>query len=107
MKEFDLVEGSPVVLYLREPKEKVWGVLIAVRSAGVVVRGLDLRTFDDWVRQEARGEEAAIGLVTLFYPMERVERMEGDETIGPLEGFADRFYREVGRSIRQALGLVS
>ena len=107
MKAFDLVEGSPVVLYLREPKEKVWGVLISVRSAGLVVRGIDLRTFDDWLRQEARGEDPAIGLVTLFYPMDRVERMEGDETIGPIEGCADRFAREVGRTIRQALGIDS
>lgn len=105
MSEFDLIEGGPVIVYLREPKEKVWGLLLSILPAGLVVRGLDLRTFDDWLRQEARGDEPAIGLVTLFYPMGRVERMERDESIGPLEGYADRFRREVGRSVRQVLGL--
>lgn len=105
MKQFDLVEGAPVIVYLREPKEKVFGLLLAILPAGLVVRGLDLQTFDDWLRQEARGEEPGIGLVTIFYPMGRVERLERDESIGPLEGYADRFRREVGRSVRQVLGL--
>lgn len=99
------MEGAPVVLYLCEPKEKIWGLLLAILPSGIVVRGLDLRSFDDWLRQEARGEEPGIGLVTLFYPMSRVERMERDESIGPIEGYADRFRREVGRSVRQVLGL--
>ena len=62
------------------------------------------RDFDDWMRQEARGE-SGLGLVTLFYPMSRVERMERDETVGGLEGIADRFRRETGRSIAEAAGL--
>ena len=47
-----LARGTPVVLYLQEPKEKVWGLLIGLETSGVVVRGLDLQTFDDWMRQE-------------------------------------------------------
>jgi len=105
LSDFDLIEGGPVIVYLREPKEKVWGLLLSILPSGLVVRGLDLRTFDDWLRQEARAEEPGIGLVTLFYPMGRVERMERDESIGPIEGYADRFRREVGRSVRQVLGL--
>ena len=47
-----------MVLYLSAPKEKVWGLLrLAMATAGVVVRGIDLAAFDDWMRQEARGEE--------------------------------------------------
>jgi hypothetical protein len=105
VKGVDLDPGAPVVLYLQEPKEKIWGLLIALLPAGIVVRGLDLRTFEDWMRQEARGDEPALGLVTLFYPMGRVERMERDESVGPIEGYADRFRREVGRSVAQVLGL--
>jgi len=105
MTPFDLDPGAPVVLYLHEPKEKIWGVLLSIGPAGVVVRGLDLMAFDDWMRQEARGEEQVIGLTTLFYPMHRLERMERDETIGPLTSYADRFAHEVGRTLRQALGL--
>jgi len=105
VKGFDLEPGAPVVLYLQEPKEKVWGLLVGLLPAGIVVRGLDLRTFEDWMRQEARGDEPALGLVTLFYPMGRVERMERDESVGPIEGYADRFLRETGRTVAQALGL--
>jgi hypothetical protein len=102
---FDLKPGEPVVLYLREPKEKVWGILISLTPAGVVMRGLDLVTFEDWIRQEARGEEPLLGLVTLFYPMSRVERLEKDEGVGVVESCAQRFAREVGRTVSEALGL--
>jgi len=99
--------GTPVLVYLHSPREKVLGVLISLQAAGVVVRGIDLSAFDDWVRQEARREEPGLGLATLFYPMSRVERMERDETIGGLEGFADRFLRETGKTLRAAAGFSS
>jgi hypothetical protein len=102
---FDLTPGAPVVLFLREPKERVWGILVSLTVAGVVVRGLDLTTFEDWIRQEARGEEPLLGLVTLFYPMSRLERVEKDEGMGPLESCAERFAREVGRTVAEVLGL--
>ena len=102
---FELSPGASVVLFLREPKEKVWGILVALSPAGVVVRGLDLATFEDWIRQEKRGEEPLLGLVTLFYPMSRLERLEKDEGIGPVESCAERFAREVGRSVTEVLGL--
>lgn len=105
MVPYALVEGSTVVIYLQGPKEKVWGVLVSLTSSGVVLRGIDLATFDDWMRQEARGEEELIGLTTIFYPMHRVVRMERDETVGPLTSYADRFAREVGRSVGAVLGL--
>lgn len=101
----DLGSGAPVVLYLHTPKEKVWGLLISVSPSGIVLRGLDLAVFEDWMRQEARRDETLIGLSTLFYPMNRVERMERDESVGPLVGYADRFLSEVGKTVGQAAGL--
>ncbi len=106
MSSFDLAPGVAVVLYLHTPREKLWGVLLSLEPAGIVIRGVDLAVFDDWVRQEQRGEEG-IGLSTLFYPMTRVERMERDETAGPLESLTDRFERQVGRSVFEAMGLPS
>jgi hypothetical protein len=94
-----------VVLYLHTPKEKVWGFLIATMAAGVVVRGMDLVAFEDWLRQEVRGEEVLLGASTVFYPMQRVERMEKDETVGPIPSYCERFRREVGRSVEETLGL--
>jgi hypothetical protein len=105
MLPYSLPEGSTVVIYLQGPKEKVWGVLVSLNASGVVLRGIDLATFDDWMRQEARGDEELIGLTTIFYPMHRVIRLERDETVGPLTSYADRFAREVGRSVGAVLGL--
>jgi hypothetical protein len=105
MLPYSLPEGSTVVVYLQGPKEKVWGVLVSLNASGVVLRGIDLATFDDWMRQEARGDEELIGLTTIFYPMHRVIRLERDETVGPLTSYADRFAREVGRSVGAVLGL--
>jgi hypothetical protein len=102
MTDFGLTEGAPVVLYLRDPREKIWGLLLSMTPAGITLRGIDLVVFDDWMRQEARRQEALIGLTTLFYPMARVERMERDETIGPLVSYADRFAQEVGRTVDEA-----
>jgi len=96
--------GTPVLVYLHSPREKVFGVLVSLQPGGVAVRGIELAAFEDWLRQEARGEKG-LGLVTLFYPMNRVERVEKDETVSGLEGIADRFRRETGRSVLEAAGL--
>lgn len=106
MEGVGLPAGSPVVVYLQEPKEKFWGLLIAVAGSGLSVRGLDLRVFDDWMRQEARGGEPLIGATTLFFPMHRVEKVELDETVGLLVGYADRFCEHVGRTAAESLGWV-
>ena len=101
---FDLGAGTPVVLYLQNPKEKIWGLLLSITAPGIVVRGIDIAVFDDWMRQEARGDEPLIGLVSSFYPIHRLERMELDQTIGPLLSYADRFHEETGRTVLEAAG---
>ncbi len=107
MRDHSFEPGTVVVVYLHSPREKVFGVLTTLQPAGLVVRGIDLSAFDDWMRQEGRREKPGLGLVTLFYPMHRVERIERDESLGGLEGFADRFRRETGRSVLEAAGLSS
>jgi len=96
--------GTPILVYLHSPREKVFGVLVSLDPAGVALRGIELSTFEDWLRQEARGGDG-LGPVTVFYPMNRVERVEKDETLGALEGLAARFRRETGRTVAEAAGL--
>ena len=105
MDSFELTAGTPIVLYLHSPKEKVWGLLVSLTPAGVILHGLDLVTFDEWMRQEARGDERLIGLCTIFYPMARLERLERDDALGTLPSYAERFEREVGRSVFEVLGV--
>ena len=104
MKKLDLAPGTPVLLYLHSPREKVFGVLISLETAGVLVRGLDLLSLEDWMRQEARSESSGLGLVSAFYPMWRLERLERDESVGELEGLADRFRRLTGRRFVEEAG---
>ena len=105
MTAFDLAPGTPVLVYLHSPRERVFGLLLSLRPAGVAVRGIDLASLEDWIRQEARGEPPGLAPVTVFYPMSRVERLERDETVGDLESVADRFRRLTGRRVDEAAGL--
>jgi hypothetical protein len=85
LKAFDLAPGTPVLVYLHSPRERVFGLLLSLQAAGVALRGIDLASLEDWIRQETRGDSPGLGLVTVFYPMSRVERVERDETVGELE----------------------
>jgi len=101
----ELRPGVAVLVFLREPKERMWGRLVEMRAEGVIIRGLDLATFDDWLQQEARGSDELIGPATAFYPMHRIERLEIDETIGPVVSCSERFEAGVGRSVAEAIPL--
>lgn len=96
---------SIVLAYLQSPKERFWGVLLALNQNGLTLRGLDLATFDDWTRQVARGDEPAIGLTTIFFPMSRVEKLILDESTGSAMSFSDQFFQRVGRSVKEYLEL--
>src|SRR5262249_16063947 len=67
--------GQPILASLREPSEKLWGILRRLDSFGLELEGIDLTSFDDWVAQVQRGEDAAVGPSLLFLPMTRVEKL--------------------------------
>ena len=90
--------GSPVIVSLHSPREKLWGLLQEINVAGVFLRGIDLNTFDDWTTMLARGE-SNIGLSYVFYPMWRIERISLDETIDEIPSLADQFHQRLGFSI--------
>jgi hypothetical protein len=94
---------SIVVLSLHSPKERIWGELAEISSAGVTLRGIDLASFDDFVSQVLHPEGDRIGLPTLFFPMLRVERVALDEPRGSIPSLAETFERKVGRSLRDYL----
>jgi hypothetical protein len=94
---------SIVVVSLHDPKEKIWGELLALDQAGITVRGIDVNSFDDFVQQVRNPEEAQIGLATIFYPMHRVERIALDEAKGSIPSLAQSFERHVGKRLRAYL----
>ncbi len=97
--------NSIVIVSLASPKEKIWGQLISLDAAGVTVRGMDLGSFDDFLRQILAQEESTVGLATVFYPMHRVERIARDEPSGVIPSIADRFRKKIGMTIQEYLGI--
>ncbi len=95
--------GELVVVSCSAPKEKFWGVLLALAPAGATLRGVRLDAFEEWLRQHAGSGPEVIGPVTLFLPAHRLERIEVDESTGPVEGFGDRFRRVAREDPRAAL----
>ncbi len=98
---------SIVVVSLHDPKEKIWGQLIAMTPAGVTVCGIDVNSFDDFVAQVKNPEEGNVGLATIFYPMHRVERIALDEAKGSIPSLAQTFEHHVGRSLLEYLDYVA
>ena len=97
--------GAIVILNLREPTEKFWGVLERLDVVGVSLRGLSIESFDDWMSQAASGEAPSIAPTTMFVPMARVERIFLDEQVGVVESYCQRFEKRVGLSVSDYLGL--
>ena len=95
--------GSAVLLYLREPQEKLWGVLRKLDATGVVIEGIDLGSFDDWMGQVERQEASFVGPSVLFVPMGRLEKILLDRSSGELPSMAERFHRRIGRSVQDVL----
>lgn len=94
---------SIIVLSLHSPKERLWGELLAIHPAGVTVRAIDLNSFDDFIRRILDPEGDRVGLPTLFFPMNRVERIALDEPSGSIPSMAELFERKVGLTVADYL----
>lgn len=99
--------GDAVLLYLREPSQKMWGVLDRLDPSGAVIDGIDLDSFDDWIAQIERGEDSVVGPNVVFVPMSRVEKILLDRSSGHLPSLAERFERRVGRTVQTVLAELS
>jgi methylmalonyl-CoA epimerase len=95
--------GEPVLLYLREPHERLWGILRERDASGITIEGFDLTSFDAWTAQVERGEDGIVPSV-VFVPMARVERVLLDRGTPALPSLSDGFARRVGRSVTDVLG---
>jgi len=97
--------GTVVVLTLTSPREKLWGALLSVTATGIAFAGIDLNSFDDFVRMLKSGEPASV--TTLFFPMHRVERIEVDASTCGLPSMGERFEAATGARIETLIGIVS
>ncbi|HVZ16268.1 MAG TPA: hypothetical protein VG897_04075 [Terriglobales bacterium] len=97
--------GALVLITLNSPREKFWGAVLEVNPAGVSVCGIDLNSFEE-VAGMVRAEEHAMPS-TVFFPLNRVERMELDVNNGPIPSLAERFQVRSGCSAARFLGVES
>jgi len=96
--------GACVIVNLVNPKEKFFGILGSLSAAGITIRAVNLDSFDDWIRQLAGDEEPDLGLMTMFFPLFRVERIFLDEPAGAIKSYAQRFEEVVGETSGEHLG---
>jgi hypothetical protein len=85
---------SIVLVTLGAPREKFWGAILDLSSAGVTLAGIELASFEDSVAMVKAGEAWAPSVV--FFPMHRVERMELDTPMGAIPSLAQRFSAQTG-----------
>ena len=100
-----LAPGTAVVAYLKEPREQIWGVLLRLEPAGLLIKGIDLGSFEDFLKQFPDTESRTIDLSTIYYPTARLEKLLLDETGPAIPALQERFSRRAGIDIRVYVGL--
>ena len=104
-----MIEGfephSLVIVNLVNPKEKFFGIITALSHAGVTVRGINLDSYEDWIREIVHQEEPNLDVTTMFFPLFRVERIYLDEDSGAIKSYGQRFHEVTGMAIHTYLGL--
>ena len=94
---------SIVIVSLHTPKEKIWGELLVINPSGITVRGIDLNSFDHFIRQLNEPDGERMALPTIFFPMNRLERISLDEPSGSIPSMDELFARKIGRSLTDYL----
>ena len=94
---------SIVIVSLHSPREKIWGELLAINPSGVTLRGIDLNSFDLFIRQMKAPDGERMGFPTVFFPMHRIERISLDEPSGAIPSMSELFARKLGRPLKEFL----
>jgi hypothetical protein len=89
--------GQLVLVTLQNPREKFWGILLALTPAGASLRGVDLQSLDDFTYLVKSGEATTASVI--FFPMHRVQRIEVDSRNGELPSLADQFAAKTGVAV--------
>jgi hypothetical protein len=93
--------GSMVVATLSNPREKFWGMILALAPEGLSLSGAELASFEDLATLVKEGEPFTPAVV--FFPMHRIERVELDLPDGSLPSLSQRFFAKTGIEPSSAL----
>lgn len=95
--------GSILIVTLSNPREKFWGMLLALGHEGLSLSGVELASLDDLTVMVKEGEPFTPAIV--FFPMHRIERAELDLPDGSLPSLSQRFLSKTGLEPSDALAL--
>lgn len=93
-----IAPGEAVIAVLHTPREKLFGILDEISSAGVSLRAIELSYFDDWVGSIAEGEQY-LPMSDYFVPMWRVERVTRDEGTLDAPSLSEHFEKRTGKNL--------
>ena len=88
------VPGALVIATLCNPREKFWGMILALAAEGLSLSGAELASFEDLAVMVRDGEPFTPAVV--FFPMHRIERIELDLADGSLPSLSQRFFAKTG-----------
>jgi hypothetical protein len=86
--------GAMAVITLANPREKFWGMILGLAPEGLSASGVDLSSFEDLARMVKEGDAFTPSVV--FFPMQRIERIEADLPVGDLQSLSQRFFSKTG-----------
>jgi len=86
--------GALVIVTLCNPREKFWGMILALAPEGLSLSGAELASFEDLTVMVKNGEPFTPAVV--FFPMHRIERVERDLPDGSLPSLSQRFLARTG-----------
>lgn len=93
--------GALVIATLCNPREKFWGMILALAPEGLSLSGAELASFEDLTVMVRDGEPFTPAVV--FFPMHRIERVELDLPDGNLPSLSQRFFSKTGLEPSAAL----
>ena len=93
--------GALVIATLCNPREKFWGMILALAPEGLSLSGAELASFEDLAAMVRDGEPFTPAVV--FFPMHRIERVELDLPDGSLPSLSQRFLSKTGLNPPQVL----
>ena len=93
--------GALVIATLCNPREKFWGMILALAPEGLSLSGAELASFEDLTLMVRDGEPFTPAVV--FFPMHRIERVELDLPDGSLPSLSQRFLSKTGLEPSAAL----
>lgn len=97
--------GAIVIATLGNPREKFWGMILALAPEGLSLSGAELASFEDLTVMIRDGEPFTPAVV--FFPMHRIERIELDLPDGNLPSLSQRFFTKTCLEPSAALAVSS